>query len=196
MPYKIVSLYKIIMMNKILSKIIFWLMGWEIIGSLNYPKKCIVIAAPHTSNWDFLIGRCYGYIVGITPKYLIKSELFVPVLGTLFKWNGGIPVYRKSQHNIVAQIVSIFNNTDELILGIAPEGTRKRVEKWKTGFYHIAHNSNIPILLMAMDYENKKVGIIDSITPTVDIEKDMLFIQEKYKDIKGCIPENYNPIIR
>ena len=183
-------------MKKILSKFIFWIMGWEIIGSLNYPKKCIVIAAPHTSNWDFLIGRCYGYIVGITPKYLIKSELFVPVLGTLFKLNGGIPVYRKSQHNIVDQIVTRFNNTDELILGIAPEGTRKRVEKWKTGFYHIAHNSNIPILLMAIDYENKKVGIIDSITPTVDIEKDMLFIQEKYKDIKGCIPENYNPIIR
>ena len=196
MPYKIVSLCKIRMMKKILSKIIFWLMGWEVIGTSDYPKKCIVVAAPHTSNWDFLIGRCYGYIVGITPKYLIKSELFFPVLGTLFKWNGGIPVYRKSQHNIVDQIVTRFSNTDELILGIAPEGTRKRVEKWKTGFYHIAHNSNIPILLMAMDYENKKVGIIDSITPTLDIEKDMLFIQEKYKDIKGCIPENYNPIIR
>ena len=196
MPYKIVSLCKIRMMKKILSKIIFWLMGWEVIGTSDYPKKCIVVAAPHTSNWDFLIGRCYGYIVGITPKYLIKSELFVPVLGALFKWNGGIPVYRKSQHNIVDQIVTRFSNANELILGIAPEGTRKRVEKWKTGFYHIAHNSNIPILLMAMDYENKKVGIIDSITPTLDIEKDMLFIQEKYKDIKGCIPENYNPIIR
>jgi 1-acyl-sn-glycerol-3-phosphate acyltransferase len=196
MPYKIVTLCKIRMMKKILSKIIFWLMGWEVIGTSDYPKKCIVVAAPHTSNWDFLIGRCYGYIVGITPKYLIKSELFFPVLGTLFKWNGGIPVYRKSQHNIVDQIITRFSNTNELILGIAPEGTRKRVEKWKTGFYHIAHNSNIPILLMAMDYENKKVGIIDSITPTADIEKDLLFIQEKYKDIKGCIPENYNPIIR
>lgn len=196
MPYKIVSLCKIKKMMKILSKIIFWLMGWQIIGASDYPKKCIVVAAPHTSNWDFLIGRCYGYILGITPKYLIKSELFVPFLGNLIKWNGGIPVYRKSHNNIVDQIVTRFNNTDELILGIAPEGTRKRVDRWKTGFYHIARNSRIPILLMAIDYETKKVGIIDSITPTIDIEKDMLFIQEKYKNIKGCIPNNYNPIIR
>ena len=195
MPYKIVSLYKIRMMKKILSKIIFWLMGWEVIGTSDYPKKCIVIAAPHTSNWDFLIGRCYSYIVGITPKYLIKSELFFPVLGTLFKWNGGIPVYRKSQHNIVDQIVARFSNTNELILGIAPEGTRKRVEKWKTGFYHIAHNSNIPILLMAMGYENKKIGIIHEFIPSGNFEQDMLLIQEKYQNIKGKIPEYYNPKI-
>ena len=167
MPYKIVTLYKIKMMKKIISKIIFWLIGWQVIGTSDYPKKCIVIVAPHTSNWDFFIGRCYGYILGVTPKYLIKSELFVPILGTLFKWNGGIPVNRKSQHNVVDQIVSRFSNTDELILGIAPEGTRKRVKRWKTGFYHIARNSNIPILLMAIDYETKKVGIIDSIIPTI-----------------------------
>ena len=195
MPYKIVSLCKIRMMKKILSKIIFWLIGWEVIGISDYPKKCIVVAAPHTSNWDFLIGRCYGYIVDITPKYLIKSELFFPVLGTLFKWDGGIPVYRKSQHNIVDQIVAKFNNADKLILGIAPEGTRKRVEKWKTGFYHIANNANLPILLLAMDYKNKKVGIINQFIPTDDIEKDILFIQDQFKNIEGKIPENYNPII-
>lgn len=195
MPYKIVSLCKIRMMKKILSKIIFWMIGWEVIGISDYPKKCIVVAAPHTSNWDFLIGRCYGYIVDITPKYLIKSELFFPVLGTLFKWNGGIPVYRKSQHNIVDQIVARFNNADKLILGIAPEGTRKRVEKWKTGFYHIANNANLPILLLAMDYKNKKVGIINQFIPTDDIEKDILFIQDQFKSIEGKIPENYNPII-
>ena len=182
-------------MKKILSKIIFWLIGWEVIGISDYPKKCIVVAAPHTSNWDFLIGRCYGYIVDITPKYLIKSELFFPVLGTLFKWDGGIPVYRKSQHNIVDQIVAKFNNADKLILGIAPEGTRKRVEKWKTGFYHIANNANLPILLLAMDYKNKKVGIINQFIPTDDIEKDILFIQDQFKNIEGKIPENYNPII-
>ena len=170
-------------------------MGWEIIGSLNYPKKCIVISAPHTSNWDFLIGRCYAYIIGIRPKYLIKSELFFPVLGTLFKWNGGIPVYRKSQHNIVDQIVTRFSNTDELILGIAPEGTRKRVEKWKTGFYHLANITNLPILLLAMDYKNKQVGVINQLITSDDIQKDMLFIQDQFKNIEGKIPENYNPII-
>ena len=184
------------MMKKILSKIIFWLMGWETIGSFDYPKKCIIIAAPHTSNWDFLIGRCYGYITGIFPKYLIKSSLFLPVLGTLLKWNGGIPVYRDSNTNIVEQLLERFDNTDNFILGIAPEGTRSRVERWKTGFYHIAFKASVPILLLAMDFKNKKIGVINSIIPTGDIDKDMFFIQNEFKDIEGKIPENYNPIIR
>ncbi|MEC7863973.1 MAG: 1-acyl-sn-glycerol-3-phosphate acyltransferase, partial [Bacteroidota bacterium] len=155
-------------MKKILSKIIFWLMGWEVMGTFDYPKKCIIIAAPHTSNWDFFIGRCYGYISGVSPKYLIKSSFFIPVLGTLFKCNGGIPVYRNSKHNLVNQIVDRFNSSDNFRLGIAPEGTRSRVEKWKTGFYYIAHKANVPILLLAMDFKNKKIGVINSFIPTGD----------------------------
>jgi 1-acyl-sn-glycerol-3-phosphate acyltransferase len=119
----------------------------------------------------------------------------VPVLGAFFKWNGGIPVYRNTKHNVVEQLAERFNSTDDLILAITPEGTRSRVEKWKTGFYHIANNANLPILLLAMDYKNKKVGIINQFIPTDDIEKDMLFIQEQFKNIEGKIPENYNPII-
>lgn len=179
-------------MKKILSKFIFWLMGWEVIGNFEYPRKCLIIAAPHTSNWDFLIGRCYGYISGIKPKYLIKSELFLPVLGTLFRWNGGIPVYRNSKNNVVDQVVDMYNDKDEFILGIAPEGTRKRVDKWKTGFYHIANNANVPILLLAMDFKNKKVGIINQIKPTGNFENDMLFIEKQFINITGKVPENYN----
>ena len=171
-------------------------MGWEAMGTFDYPKKCIVIAAPHTSNWDFFIGRCYGYISGVNPKYLIKSSFFVPVLGAFFKWNGGIPVYRASRKNIVHQIVVRLNNTNHFILGIAPEGTRSRVEKWKTGFYHIAYKAKVPIVLLAMDFKNKKIGVINSFIPTGNIDKDMLFIQNQFKDLKGKIPENYNPVIR
>ncbi len=170
-------------------------MGWKSIGTFDYPDKCIVIAAPHTSNWDFLIGRCYGYINGIKAKYLIKSSLFIPVLGTFFRWNGGIPVYRDSKNNLVDQLVERFNSTDKLILGIAPEGTRSRVKKWKTGFYHIAYKANIPILLVGVDFKKKKIGVINSLKPTGDIKKDMLFIQNQFKDLTGKIPENYNPII-
>ena len=183
-------------MKRILSKIIFWLIGWEAIGDFNYPKKCVVIAAPHTSNWDFLIGRCYGYIAGIQAKYLIKSSFFVPVLGTLFRWNGGIPVYRNSKNNLVDQIVERFQHTDNLIIDFAPEGTRSRVEKWKTGFYHIAYKAKVPILLLAVDFKHKKIGVINTINPTGDQHKDMLFIQDQFKDLSGKIPENYNPKIR
>lgn len=171
-------------------------MGWKVIGTFDYPKKCVVIAAPHTSNWDFVIGRCYGYISGIKPKYLIKSSLFIPVLGSFFKWNGGIPVCRDSKNNIVDELVERFNNTNHLILGIAPEGTRSKVDKWKTGFYYIAHKAKVPILLVALDFKNKKIGVINSLVTTGDIDKDMLFIQNQFKDLQGKIPERYNSVIR
>jgi 1-acyl-sn-glycerol-3-phosphate acyltransferase len=182
-------------MKKLISKIIFQIIGWKVVGKLNYPDKCLVIAAPHTSNWDFFIGRCYAYIIGIVPKYLIKSELFLPILRSLIKWNGGIPVYRHSKNNVVDQITEIYNSTDKFILGISPEGTRRRVERWRTGFYHIAVKSEVPILLLKMDYEKKEIGIINEFHPSGDIDKDLLFIQNQYKNIKGKIPKNYNPKI-
>lgn len=183
-------------MLRIISILIFKINGWKVVDLINYPKKCIVIAAPHTSNWDFLIGRCYGYIQKISPKYLIKSEVFYPVLGYLLKLNGGIPVYRKEKNNnVVQQIVELFNSSKELILGIAPEGTRSKVYKWKTGFYHIASKANVPILLCKLDYKNKQVGIFNKINPSGDFEKDMQFIEDAYRGIEGKISEYYNPDI-
>ena len=183
------------MMKRLLSKLIFKLNGWKIIGVKKYPVKCLVLSAPHTSNWDFMLGRCYAYIIGVMPKYLIKSELFLPVLSTFIKWNGGIPVYRNSKNNVVNQAVEMFKNSSQLNLGIAPEGTRNRVDKWKTGFYHIAVKANVPILLLKMDYEKKEIGIICKFKASGNFEKDMFFIQEKYKNIKGKIPEHFNPEI-
>ena len=182
-------------MKRLLSKLIFKINGWKIIGVSTYPKKCVVVTAPHTSNWDFFIGRCYAYIIAIHPKYLIKSELFLPILGTLIKWNGGIPVYRNSKNNVVDQAVEMFKSSSQLNLGIAPEGTRTRVDKWKTGFYHIAVKANVPILLLKMDYEKKEIGIMCEFNPNGNFEEDMFFIQEKYKNIKGKTPEYYNPKI-
>lgn len=179
-------------MKRLLAKFIFWIGGWKVVGEREFPDKCLVIGAPHTSNWDFAVGRCFAYIIGVVPKYLIKSELFLPIFGTLIKWNGGIPVYRHSKNNVVNQISELYNSKEKLIIGISPEGTRKRVDSWKTGFYHIAVKANIPILLMKMDYKNKEIGVIDTLKPTGNIEKDFDVIQEKYKDIIGKIPENYN----
>jgi len=182
-------------MKRLLSKLLFKLNGWKIIGSHAYPRKCLVIAAPHTSNWDFLIGRCYAYIIGVKPRYLVKSELFLPVLRIWIKFNGGIPVFRKAKNNVVEQVVDMFKNDTQFQLGIAPEGTRKKVVKWKTGFYHIASTAKVPLLLFAMDYKKKEVGIIAEFMTTGDFEKDMLFIQQQYANVTGKIPENYNPKI-
>ena len=182
-------------MKKILSKFIFYLIGWKVVGERTIPNKCIVLGVPHTSNWDFLYGRCFGYIVGVKPKYLIKKELFKPILGSLIKWNGGISIDRNGSNSIVSQVAEMFKNSKSLILAIAPEGTRKPVEKWKSGFYFIADEAQVPIALMKIDYKNKEVGKIGEIKPTGDFEKDMTYIQEKFSLIKGKLPENYNPKI-
>jgi len=182
-------------MKKIISNFIFYLIGWKVIGEKKLPNKCIVLGVPHTSNWDFLYGRCFGYIIGVKPKYLIKKELFKPVIGLIIKWNGGISIDRKGSNSIVFQVAKMFNKSKSLILAIAPEGTRKSVKKWKSGFYYIANKAQVPIVLMKIDYLNKEVGKIGEILPTGNFEKDMTYIQEKYSLIKGRFPENYNPII-
>ena len=182
-------------MKKILSKFIFKMMGWKVVGSIPKIKKYIAISAPHTSNWDFLIGRCFAYISNLQPKYLIKSELYFWPLSILIKWNGGIPVYRKTAKNTVDQVVERLKAADNLILGIAPEGTRKKVVKWKTGFYFIAQKADVPIVLMCMDYAKKEVGFLDVLYPSGDLQKDMEMIQEYYKDKVGKTPELFNPII-
>ncbi len=170
-------------------------MGWKIIGNTPNITKYIVISAPHTSNWDFLIGRCFAYIRGIKPKYLIKSELYIWPLSILIRWNGGVPVYRKTAKDMVNQVVDRLNKTDEMILGIAPEGTRAKVEKWKTGFYYIAQEAKIPIVLLYMDYTKKEIGYFDVFWPSENLQNDLNIIQNFYQEVQGKYPEKYNPNI-
>ena len=167
-------------------------MWWKVDGIIPKIKKYIAISAPHTSNWDFLIGRCFAYISNLQPKYLIKSELYFWPLSILIKWNGGIPVYRKTAKNTVDQVVERLKAADNLILGIAPEWTRKRVKKWKTGFYQIAQKAEVAIVLMYMDYVKKEVGSLDVLYPSGDLQKDMQIIQSYYKDLIGKNPELFN----
>ena len=182
-------------MKKLLSRFIFRLNGWKVIGSCDLPNKCLIVAAPHTSNWDFFIGMCYAYIVGIKPNYLVKSELFIPFLSYLLRWNGAIPVYRKSKNKMVEQVVDMFKKHRFFQLGISPEGTRSKVDRWKTGFYHIALLSKVPILLLSMDYNKKEIGIITQFRVTGSFNKDMAFIESQYQNIAPKIIDNYNPKI-
>ena len=182
-------------MRKLFYKFVLSVFGWKIVGNNNFPKKCIVIAAPHTSNWDFIIGRCYSYAIGIYPKYLAKSQLFLPVVGQFFRWNGAIPVNRSLKNNMVDQITDMYNSSDELIVCLSPEGTRSRVDKWKTGFYYIACGAKIPIILLMIDYQQKEIGKLFQFYPSGNFEKDMSKIQELYQQVSGKIPKNYNPKI-
>ena len=182
-------------MLRLLSNIILKNMGWKIIGRSEFPDKCIIIAAPHTSNWDFIIARCYGYVVDLSVNYLAKKELFIPFIGFILKINGAIPVDRISANNLVNTIALKFKQNKRFILGLSPEGTRSRVEKWKTGFYYMAIKSEVPILFLKIDYKIKEIGVFNEFYPTGDFEKDMMFIQNEFSYFTGKIPENYNSII-
>ena len=152
-------------------------------------KKYIVAIAPHTSNWDFVIGVIARSVTRIQrARFLGKSSLFKPPLGALFRALGGYPVDRTSSHDMVHQVVSIFDSHKEFILAIAPEGTRKKVDRLKTGFYYIALQAKVPIIAVGFDYERKKVVIGKPLYPTGNVETDMAHLRSFYASIKGKNP--------
>ncbi|MHB8918484.1 MAG: 1-acyl-sn-glycerol-3-phosphate acyltransferase, partial [Desulfocucumaceae bacterium] len=134
-------------MMKFISKILFSLIGWQTMGSLPPEiKKCVIVAAPHTSNHDFYLARAACYIMNIKIQYLIKKDWMFFPLGLFFKATGAFAVDRKKSNKLVENMVDLFNKSKELRILISPEGTRKTVKKWKTGFYYTALGANVPIV--------------------------------------------------
>jgi 1-acyl-sn-glycerol-3-phosphate acyltransferase len=172
----------------------FWLFffnlsGWKIVGHLPDEKKYICAVAPHTSNWDVIVGMAARSILGVhDAKFLGKSQLFRKPIGWFFKMIGGIPVYRGERHDMVEQVSSIIKSSDKFILGIAPEGTRKKVTKLKTGFWYISKATGIPVVPVGLDYKRKQVVIGPPLYAS-DIEKDMATLWNFYRNIRGKKPE-------
>ena len=168
------------------------LFGWETSGLLpEGVDKAVMIVAPHTSYWDFVIGRLTFWGSGIRIRILIKSEAFFFPLGIILKWLGSISVKRGKKNYMVEQVVGLFQTSRKLVVVITPEGTRKRVRQWKRGFYLIAREANVPIALAYIDYANKKGGVGPLIYPSGDYEKDMETIFDFYRGIKGRHPERF-----
>lgn len=158
-------------------------------GSLPNIPKFVMIAAPHTSNWDFPIMMFIAFKLKGKLYWMGKRSLFKKPFGAIFKWLGGIPIDRSRSNNIVGQMVDKFNETDRLILTIPPSGTRKRVAKWKSGFYHIAAGAKVPVVLGFIDFQRKTGGIGPVVTLSGDMEQDMRAIRAFYADIEGKYPE-------
>ena len=179
-------------MKKTIYKFIFSsLFGWKVIGDIDDSiKKCIVIAVPHTSWWDFFLGIFSRAILEKEINYVGKKELFVFPFGYFFKWTGGTPLNRQAKENKVDTIARIFNNKEVFRLAIAPEGTRKKVSEWKTGFYFIAIKANVPIIPVAFDYGKKEVVYHKPFYPTGNIEEDLKILHLYFKDVKGKVGEN------
>jgi 1-acyl-sn-glycerol-3-phosphate acyltransferase len=161
--------------------------NWDVEGSGPSPRKFVLIAAPHTSNWDFV------YFIGATDalnldlSFMGKKSLFRWPFARAMKDMGGIPVDRKSSQNYVQQMIEEFGRRAEFMLTIAPEGTRGKVRQWKTGFYHIAVGAKVPLVCGMMDYKRKIVGLGPTIWPTGDYEKDMIEVHQFYSQ---CTPKH------
>lgn len=157
---------------------------------LDYPK-CVICVAPHTSNWDFFYAQLVCKALKWEASFLMKKSWFFFPLNYIFKAMGGIPVSRKKSTDLTETIINLYNNSEKLILAITPEGTRKRVSKWRSGIIYIAKGANIPIALAVIDYKNKHIKLTDTYTPTGDAEKDMQFIKQYYKGANAKYPENF-----
>lgn len=163
--------------------------GWRTEGVLPGIPKFVMIAAPHTSNWDFPLMMSVAFKLKGKLYWMGKKALFRKPFNGFFKWLGGIPIDRSRSNNVVRQMVDKFSKMDELILTIPPSGTRKMVKKWKSGFYHIAAGANVPVVLGFLDFKRKTGGIGPMVTITGDMRKDMQDIRAFYADIEGKYPE-------
>ncbi len=174
---------------RVLATFIFTkLMGWKVEGDMSPEiKKAIVIVFPHTSWHDFYIGAFARKILNLQINFIAKKELFKFPFGSYFKWMGGAPVDRKSNQNTVQQVVEMFKNHEEFRLAIAPEGTRKKVDKWKTGFYYMALEAKVPIICVAFDYGIKTVKIHAPFYPTNNFSDDLNTLKSFYKGVEGKI---------
>lgn len=166
-------------------------MGWTIDTTQQLSDKFIICLAPHTSNWDFIIGQLYGGAVGLKCNFLMKKEWFFWPLGPVFKKLGGIPVWRNKHTSMTDNLAATAMKMDKFHLCITPEGTRKPNPDWKKGFYFIAQKANIPILLYGVDYERKLIQCTRTFIPTGDVEGDIRQIKQYFKDFKGKRPENF-----
>lgn len=182
-------------MRSLAKFIYFKLLGWKVVGnttmSKNEIKKAVIIAAPHTSWHDFYIGVLLRKVINIKTNFVGKKELFTWPFGYYFKAVGGVPLNRSKNENKVQAIAKVFKNNEEFRITFAPEGTRKKVDKWRTGFYYIAKEANVPIIMFTLDFKNKQNVISQPFYPTDDMEADFKFMYSFYQDVVGKI-EKYS----
>ena len=179
------------MLQSFCTWLLYKKMGWTAEVTEPHPDKFIICLAPHTSNWDFLIGQLYSRSTGMKSNFLMKKEWFFWPLGILFRRMGGIPVWRSKHTSMTDNLAESARRLPAFKLCITPEGTRSKNPDWKKGFYFIAQKANIPILLYGVDYEQRRIVCTKTIIPNGDVEGQMDEIKQYFKDFKGKHPENF-----
>lgn len=172
-----------------IGRLWMWLFGWDVIGRIPQGEKFVLVGAPHTSNWDFPFTLATLSVFRLKISWMGKDSLFKKPFGSVMRWLGGIAVDRSSEHGTVDQMVKQFKESQKLVVTIAPSGTRKKRDFWKSGFYWIAYTAQVPILCGYLDYARKEACLGLSFVPTGDIKKDMDRIREFFKGVQGKNPE-------
>ena len=176
-------------------RFILRVLGWKIGPTGDYIPKSVICVAPHTSNLDLTLGKLFYNAIGKKAKFLIKKEWFFFPLNIVFKSMGGIPINRTAKSSITEQLAKEFAKRDSFHLAIAPEGTRKKVKEWKSGFYYIALKACVPIQIGFIDYYKKEIGIKGTFYPTGNADKDILTIRSMYEGIRGYHKKNFGGLV-
>lgn len=177
-----------------IARSVFRMAGWRTQVIPPQTARYVLIGAPHTSNWDFVIMLLFMAAEGIPIRWIGKDSLFRGPMGILMRSLGGIPVNRQERTNMVDQVVAKFEEHDALVIGLSPEGTRKKTDRWRTGFYYIALKAEVPIVMAFIDYREKVCGFGPSIKATGDIEADFKIIREFYSGVVGRYPQKQSSI--
>lgn len=192
MSYTIFDTPGVSIIGRIWARIFLGILGWKKEGDLPDAPKLVLIAAPHTTNWDLPIMLALGFLLRAKLFWMSKESIFRWPFGGLLRWLGGIPIDRSKPNGVVGQCIERFETRETLILAVPPEGTRSKVRKWKSGFYHIAVGANVPIALGFLDYKRRRGGVHGLFYPTGDYEKDLIEIQRFYAGITPKYPVLYN----
>ncbi|WP_237066781.1 1-acyl-sn-glycerol-3-phosphate acyltransferase [Microbulbifer guangxiensis] len=175
--------------------LIIKLLGWRFDGNLPAEKKLMVALAPHTSNWDFVIAMPMIMALKVQVSFMMKKEAFFFPFKRFFMWLGGLPTDRSAPGGLAQQMARAYREREKMWMAITPEGTRKKVHKWKNGFLRIAYAAKVPILLIAWDFPNKRVVVDSLYQPTGDLETDMREIQRRFHKYQGRKPENQTDLV-
>jgi len=179
--------------KRLLARLFFWVSRWRFEGALPADRRCVIIAAPHTSTWDIAFLVASMWLLGGRISWMAKHTLFRWPWGFLFRWLGGVAIDRTARHRVVEQMAGLFRERGELVLAVAAEGTRSYRSHWKSGFYHIARSAGVPIVCSYLDFAEKRVGIGLCFVPTDDVTRDMDRIRAFYADKTGRHPERFSP---
>lgn len=181
-------------MKKRLARWLLQGFGWQLVGSRPTHAHYVLIAAPHTSNWDFPLMLLFAAAFDIKVSWMAKHSLFYPPIGWVMRALGGIPIIRHKQRNTVAAWVAVFASRANLVLVVPTEGTRERSEYWKSGFYHIARDAGVPIVPSFLDFGSKRGGFGAALTTTDDMSTDMQYFRDFYRDMRGLVPDQFGPV--